>query len=172
MKIKLLTAIMLLVSCGLHAAPGLPADSFRITVDPLVESSVCRVVQLKVEAPPAAEMLRMLGKPGYGGGSGISLAPTLKGKAREAKVIVASMLGDSNSVCHVATLTQSGVGTQTTERGSYNLGSETELKSVVVLIATNGLYKLNQPLEIGTRNGQPMRLVVGNWNWQETASKK
>jgi hypothetical protein len=34
------------------------------------------------------------------------------------------------------------------------------------------LYKLNQPLEIGTRNGKPMRLVVGNWNWEGTISKK
>jgi hypothetical protein len=172
MKARLLTCIILVVSCGLHAAPLPPADSFRLTVEELVESSVCRVVQLKVEARPTAEMLQMLGEPGYGGGSGINLTPTLKGKARETKVIVASMLGDTNSVCHVATLIQSGVGSRTTERRSYNLAPETELKSVVVLTVTNGLYKLNQPLEIGTRNGQPMRLVVGNWNWEQTASKK
>lgn len=119
-------------------------------------------------------MLQILGEPGYGGGSSIILAPTLKGKARETKVIVASMLvtGDSNSVCHVATLTQSGVGTSTTSSQSYELAPGVELASVVVLTATNGLYKLNQPLTVGTRNGRPMRLVVGSWNWEQVSSKK
>jgi hypothetical protein len=172
MKSILLTCIILVISCGVHAAPLPPADSFRLTVEQLVESSVCRVVQLKFEARPTAEMLRILGESVYGGGSAITLGPILKGKVKEAKLIVASMLGDSNSVCHVATLTQSGVGTETTERGSYKLSPETELKSVIVLTVTNGLYKLNQPLEIGRRNGKPMRLVVGNWSWEEKASKR
>jgi hypothetical protein len=171
MKTTLLACIILAAACASQAASLPPADSFRLTVDQLVESSVCRVVQLKVEARPTAPMLEILAD-SEDGGSSIILAPTMKGKGRESKVIVASMLGDSNSVWHVTTLTQSGEGTRTEARRSYDLAPGTELKPVVVLTATNGVYKLNQPLVVGTRNGVPMRLVVGSWNWEQTASKK
>jgi len=174
MKTTLLASLVLAVAFSSHAAALPPADSFRLTVEELVESSACRVVKLTVEARPTAQMLEILGEPGHGGGSSIILAPALNGKARETKVIVASMLvtGESNSVCHVATLTQSGGGTSTTSRRSYDLAADAELRSVVVLTATNGLYKLNQPLTVGTRNGQPMRLVVGSWNWEQVSLKK
>ena len=171
MKTTRLVCLIFGVSFASHAAPLPPADSFRLTVEELVESSVCRVVQLKIEARPTAEMLEILHEP-ENGGSSIILAPTLKGKGRESKVVLASMLGDSNSVCHVATLTQSGEGTRTETRRSYDLAPDTELKSVVVLTATNGLYKLNQPLLIGTCNGVPMRLVVGSWNWEQPSAKR
>ena len=107
MKTTRLVCLIFGVSFASHAAPLPPADSFRLTVEELVESSVCRVVQLKIEARPTAEMLEILHEP-ENGGSSIILAPTLKGKGCESKVVLASMLGDSNSVCHVATLTQSG----------------------------------------------------------------
>jgi hypothetical protein len=162
---------MFVLACCLQAASLPPPDSFRLTVEEVVGDSAVRVVTLKVLARTNAQMMEILHEPATGGSS-IGLAPALKGKGRETTIVLAAMYGDTDTNCHVTTVTKSGDGTRTTQRASYEIRQTTELSSVVAVTATNGIYRLNQPLEIGTRNGVRMRIVVGNWNWDRVAQSK
>ena len=162
MKTILLLCSALVLALDTQAAPLPAADSFRLTVEEVVQSSACRVVNLKIEAR-SAEMMEMSWE--HGARMGVGLAPTLKGKGREGTVMLASMLGEGSSVCHTTTMLYGRPdGSQTTSPVSYDLAPNSKLESVVSVTATNGLYKLDRPLVIGTHNGETMRLVVGSWN--------
>ena len=141
-----------------------PEGSFRLTVDELVKSDHCRVVRLKVEARAGVEMLALRCEDGSSGS--VALIPTLKGKGREGTMTLAAMMCESNSTCHVTTLLESrpGSGTSASGHGSYALPRGATLASMVSVTVTNGLYPLNRPLQVGKRNGEVMRLVVGSWN--------
>jgi RNA polymerase sigma factor (sigma-70 family) len=139
-----------------------PTDSFRLTVDEVVQSSDCRIVNLKIEAL-SAEMMEMQWQNGATGGVG--LAPAIKGNGREGTVVLASMLCESKPICHTTTVLQGRVGgSHTSAPVSYDLAPDTKLESVVSVTVTNGVYKLDRPLVIGSRKGETMRLVVGSWN--------
>ena len=162
MKTTLLACTILAVAWSAPAASLPPANSFRVTVEEVVQSSHCRVVTLKIEAR-SAEMMAI--RWGNDGAAELALDPAPKGKGREGSVILASMQGERSSVCHTSTVLQGrGGGSQTSAHGTYNISAGAKLESVISLSVTNGLYKLNQPLVIGTLNGKAMRLTVGSWN--------
>ncbi len=156
MKTTLLICTILAVAFSSRAAPLPPADSFRLTVEEVVQSSGCRVVNIKITTR-AAEMMQMSWDNGVRMSS--NLSPAFKGKAREGTVVLASMLGEGFTVCHTSTTVQSSILPV-----SYDLAPGMKFESVVSLSVTNGIYKLDRPLVVGTRNGETMRLVVGKWN--------
>jgi hypothetical protein len=166
-----LTCTILALAASLDAAPLPPDTSFRLTVEKVVQSDFCQVVRLKVEARSTAEMMEMRCEDGSGGS--VLLAPTSKGKGREGTLTLVSMRCESNSACHVTTLLENrpGGGASASGHGSYQLAPNATLDSVVVVAVTNGNYKLNQPVVIGKRNGQAMRLVVGSWNGEQASQK-
>jgi hypothetical protein len=169
MKTIPLSCTILALAFGLGAAPLPPQGLFRLTVEELVQSDYCRVIKLKLEARPNAEMLALRSEGGFGGSVILGLTP--KGKTREGSVTLASMLCESNSACHVTTLLESFSGAAMSGsaigHGSYELAPGATLASVVAVTVTNGLYSLDRPLVIGKRNGETMRLVVGDWNWEQ-----
>ena len=63
-------------------------------------------------------------------------------------------------------------GSQSTALWSGELAPGANIESVFALTVTNGLYKLNQPLVIGTRSGETMRLIVGTWNWDQRTGRE
>jgi hypothetical protein len=143
---------------GVGQAPLPPADSFRLTVEEVVRSSACNVLALKVEVR-SAEMLALRWGNGGGGGS------TILNQGREGSIVFASMLAEGDSLCHTVTVIQSSVGgSHVTARMSYTLAPDEKLESVFSLIVTNGVYKLDRPLTIGSRKGESMQLVVGRWS--------
>ena len=156
MKTTLLVCTILAVAFSSSAATLPPADSFRLTVEEVVQSSGCRVVNMKITTR-AAEMMQMSWDNGARMSSGLS--SVLKGKAREGTVVLASMFGEGFTACHTTTTVQSSILPV-----SYDLAPGTKLESVVSLSVTNGIYKLDRPLVVGTRNGETMRLVVGKWD--------
>jgi hypothetical protein len=162
MKTTLLACTVLALTWSLPAASLPPADSFRVTVEEVIQSIHCRVVTMKIEAR-SAEMMAIRCE--NDGGAELALDPTLKGKGREGTVILASMQGERSSVCHTTTVLQGRAGgSQTSAHGTYDLPAGAKLESVIFLSVRNGLYKLNHPLVIGTRNGKTIRLTVGSWN--------
>ena len=58
MKTTLLVCTILAVAFSSSAATLPPADSFRLTVEEVVQSSGCRVVNMKITTR-AAEMMQM-----------------------------------------------------------------------------------------------------------------
>jgi len=159
---------ILTLAFSLHAAQLPPADSFRLTVEEVVQSSACRVVIMKIEAR-SAEMVTVLYE--QGGHASVGLTHTRKGEAREGSLTLVSMLGEISTVCHTVTVVRAG-GAQASKPASYNLKRGTELASVVALSVTSGVYKVDRPLVIGERNGEAMRLVVGNWNWDRLSQNE
>ena len=156
MKATLLACTILAVALISRAATLPPADSFRLTVEEAVQSSGCRVINLKITTR-SAEMMQMSWDNGARMSSGLS--PAFKGKAREGRVVLASMFGEGFTVCHTTTTVQSSILPV-----SYDLAPGTKLESVISVSVTNGIYKLDRPVVVGTRNGETMRLAVGRWN--------
>ncbi len=159
---------ILALAFNIGAAELPPVDSFRLTIEEVVQSSACRVINLQIEAR-SAEMVAVRWDQGAGGSVG--LADSKKGNARGGTVTLASMLGQCNTVCHTVTVLRAG-GAQASNPLSFDVGQGTELASVVVVSITNGVYKLDRPLVIGTRNGETMKLVVGSWNSEQVSRKK
>ena len=154
---------------SLHAAQLPPTNSFRLSVVEVVNGPGCRVMNLKIETR-SAEMVEMRWERGAGGSVG--LVPSRNGKCLEGTVMLASMLGEGDVVCHTVTALYGRPGTHARSPVSFDIKAGTDLASVFEITITNGVYRLDRPLVVGKRNGETMRLVVGSWNWQQVSQRR
>lgn len=172
MKIQLLSCIFFSLTWCLAGA-GLPPDGFfRLTVNEIVGTDHCRVLTLKVQARVAAEMLTIRFPDGGAEGS-CTLTEASKSKVREGEIVLAAMRSHTESPVETSMVLQtSSKGSHVSFPASYGLPATARLDSIFSLSITNGLYELNRPLLIGKRNNEPIRLVVGRWNWEKLSQNK
>jgi len=171
MKTKGVAIIILSMALSSIGAPLPPNGFYRLTVEEVVNTSHSRVLNLRIEARPTAEMMEMRFLEGNGGGSCI-LSGNPKSKIREGKVVFVAMRTDRDSSVATTTVLQSGSGgSHASLPASYDSPSDVEVGKIFSLSVTNGLYDLNRPLVIGTRNGEPIRFVVGRWNWEQARAR-
>jgi hypothetical protein len=172
MKTQFLSCIILSLAWSLIGAGLPPEGSFRLTVNEIVGTGHCRVLTLKVQARATAEMMAIRFPDGGGEGS-CTLTGSSKSKMREGEIVLATMRSHPESPVETTTVLQtSAKGSHVSLPASYELPSTAQVDAVFSLSVTNGLYELNRPLLIGKRNGEPIRLVVGRWNWEQLSLKK
>ena len=171
MKTKGLAFVIVSLAWASMAAPLPPNGFCRLTIEEVVNTGHCRVLNLKIEARPTAEMMA-LETEGRGSGS-CRLSGNPKSKIREGKLVLVAMRTDHESPVETTTVLQSGSGgTSASFPASYDVPPDAQVETFFSLSVTNGLYELNRPLVIGKRNGEPMRFVVGRWNWEQLSQAK
>lgn len=171
MKTKGLACIIVSLAWSSIAAPLPPNGFYRLTMEEVVNTGHCQVLNLKIEARPTAEMMA-LEMEGRGSGS-CRLSGNPKSKIRDGKLVLVAMRTDRESPVETTTALQSeGGGTFATFPASYDAPPDARVETLFSLSVTNGLYELNRPLVIGKRNGEPIRFVVGRWNWEQLSQVK
>jgi hypothetical protein len=164
-----------LCGCNRQSVNAPPAGTFRLAVGGASEDGASRTVSLRISsAQPGWVTVRMHDNQGDGGARGEMLIST-NDKLRGAQVILeASRTNDAGG---------SGVSIETTVRvrseggdgdmlinGSfegatsrtYPAPADSALEHFLKITATNGVYPLNQPLEIARPDGHPVTLTVGD----------
>lgn len=172
MKTNGLAFIVVLLAWSSIAAPLPPNGFYRLTMEEVVNTGHCRVLSLKIEARPTAEMMELRFLESRGGGSCL-LSGNPKSKTREGKLVFAAMRTDRESAVETTTVLQTGSGGSSASLpASYDVPPDADVETFFSLSVTNGLYELNRPLIIGKRNGEPIRFVVGRWNWEQLSQVK
>lgn len=148
-------AIVALAVLSLGAAEA-PADSFRLSVQEIVQKSGCRVLTIKVAAN-SGEMISIRGDRGAAMAS--RLTSTTQGPEQEATIVLAAIRGEESGICHSTITVQESFWPL-----SFDLQPGQNLESALSLAVTSGIYKLNNPIVLGKRNGEVLRLTVGKWS--------
>jgi hypothetical protein len=145
---------------------GLPEGCFRLTRENVVHDASLQVVRLSIEAV-SAQMMQL--REGVGAGRAtVALSRSDDGGTRAGSTVLAAMLLVNEPLQAGARYQAEAVlesrGARTTRQERCDLGPSSKLAEAFSITVTNGLYRLDQPLVVGTNHGQSIQLLVGRWN--------
>lgn len=153
MKTIALVCVLIAAASHTFAADYPTTDSFQLMVEEPVQNSGCRVFHVKIFTQ-SAEWMEVSWDNGANMGGRIPVSRN--GNGHEGVIALSSMVGQNLSVCHTTTT----VNDSALMPVSYDLAPGAKFDSIVTLRVTNGVYKVSQPIVIGARNGEIMKLVV------------
>ncbi len=158
--------------CGRHSTNAPPAGTFRLAVGDASYDSASRTVPVKVtSAQPAWIAVVNNHNQGRSEADG-QLLITDPDKLHEAQVFLSAVRTNApgpSIQAGVRVKTEGGDGDMLIKGGFESSGAsvypapaDAALEHFVQLTATNGIYPLNQPLEIARIDGQPVIMTVGD----------
>ena len=166
--------ILVFTGCKQKPADAPPPGNFKLVVDDILKDDNYRLATLKVFSEQPGWLRLGLGDVHRNGSYGELLVST-KDKLRESQgIFIVSRLADSrSSSAQVQTSLQvkaTGGDGDMLVQGSFQAGGTTiytipkgtRLENFATMTASNGIYPLDVPLEIGRINGQPVTLQVGD----------
>jgi hypothetical protein len=152
--IKIIPLLLILTASASAQKVGPPGE-FTLTVESLSETETSRVVTLNVHSPEGEIVrfdqtgaLRMHA----------SLFSAVEGE-RKAKITLS--VTEQDGRCHTLVSLETSVGLKNKSEYTLDLPRDTKLGSLLSVTATNGVYKFDRPLQIGTLHDKPIMLTIG-----------
>jgi hypothetical protein len=158
--------------CQRHSVNTMPSDTFRLLVDDMVKDEAFRVVSLRIssmrpgilsvdrEDSHARGYLLLSDADKLWSGQALFLASRMVGPSQTNALIQVRLQvkvegGDGGMLLH-GSFQSGGSGPV------YAVTANTQLDGFLSVTATNGIYPLQTPLEIGRINGKPVTLTITN----------